>query len=58
LSWSLNVLPVDPPSGGCLAAAGRALYIAAQFEDKCKYLLRVSGLARSQQPIRWRLWTI
>ena len=38
---------MDPRAEDALAAAGRALYIAAQFEDKCKYLLRLGGLARN-----------
>jgi hypothetical protein len=45
MSWSLSRFPVDPRAEHALAAVGRALYIAAQFEDKCKYLLRVGGLA-------------
>ena len=51
MSWSLSWFPVDPRAEDALAAAGRALYIAAQFEDKCKYLLRLGGLAKGADPV-------
>ena len=47
MSWSLHRFPINARAEDGLAAVGRALYMAAHFEDKGKYLLRVAGMAEA-----------
>ena len=44
MAWSLHRLPVDRRANDALLAIGRALYIGASFEGKCKYLLGIASL--------------
>lgn len=44
LDWRLSVL--DPEAVDCaMLAAGKALYLANEFEAKCSYVLRIANLA-------------
>lgn len=43
MAWSLNHLPIRESEivDGYLQAVGKALYLATEFEHKCRYLLRI-----------------
>ncbi|MGW4526950.1 hypothetical protein [Amycolatopsis sp. NPDC004378] len=49
MSWSLSYQSVRNPElvDALLLAAGKALYLANAFEEKCKYVLRMSNLAEA-----------
>jgi hypothetical protein len=45
MTWTLHLQPIrNPWADDALLAAGRALYIAQAFEDKCRSLLRFGYL--------------
>lgn len=44
MSWSISYLPLVEPQGvrRYLGQVGRALYLATMYEDRCKFLLKLS----------------
>ena len=45
VSWSLSRFPINARAEDALSSIGRAVHIAARFEEKCKFVLRLANLA-------------